>query len=238
MHVCSAVLAKSYILGMTVFGTYEYLILHHKKDSDYAKNNLDSSFFSFRERSSILAHFWAGACAGLAQSSVMIAWELASKVQSHHALPHNLRIQFVMRRAVHHSIGYASLFGTYEATRRLLLHSAYPILKRLDATLMDMAHVNHTRDVTLLVTSFVAGGIAGQVHQFVSYVTSHWKLQVLTEQSNGATSLSNYAKTCSRLPTFKSNLSAFAPTGMCFVAFQYGSQVTARLVKQYQDESA
>ena len=65
------------------------------------------------------------------QSVVLTCWELVSKVSSHHLqLPRNLRTSFLLRRTVHHSVGYASLFGTYEATRRLLLHATDVIVFR------------------------------------------------------------------------------------------------------------
>jgi len=214
---------------MTVFGTYDFLVLHYMSINTDDSSSEDASSFSVsRERSTVLAHFAAGACAGWMQSTVLTSWELATKMKAHHMqLPHNIRTRFLIRRAVHHSIGYASLFGTYEATRRLLLHAAYPFLQSHNATLSD----NVNRNVVSLTAAFVAGGIAGQVHQFVSYITSHWKLQALQSASSDF-SVSRHAKQYSRLmPTLKANLSAFGPTALCFVAFQYGEDFTARLVE-------
>jgi hypothetical protein len=105
------------VLGMTVFGTYEYLIQHYMKVNDDTNN----------ARSTVLVHMGAGACVGLVQSSVLTSWELISKLTSHHGgmvAPHNWRGSFLARRAVHHAIGYASLSGTVEAARRVLLHCA------------------------------------------------------------------------------------------------------------------
>ena len=113
-------------------------------------------------------HFHPTTILGLVHSLVLTTWELASKVQSQHSLPHNLRIKYLTRRAVHYFIGYGSLFGTYETTRRLLLHSANPLVQLHETTLLDTENVDFTRNVITLSTAFLAGGIAGQVHQFVS----------------------------------------------------------------------
>lgn len=233
---------------MTVFGSYEYLVYYHlNKHESSSGDTVPLSFSSAREQSTstiLLAHFGAGAVAGIMQSSVLTTWELVSKVSSHNFnIPHNLRTQFLMRRAVHHSIGYACLFGTYEATRRLFWHATYPFLEQHDATLLDETNVNHTRDIVVsLATAFFAGGFAGQVHQFVSYITSHWKLSLLmaqptTSSTSNDFSIKHHARQYTRqIPSFRSNLSAFVPTALCFVAFQYGEQVTSRLASEHFEQ--
>lgn len=191
-------LAKSTVLGMTVFGTYEYLV-HH-----YMKVNGDTD-----ARSTVLAHMGAGACAGLVQSSVLCAWELTSKLTSHPSAPHNLRGTFLTRRAVHHATGYASLFGTFEAMRRLLVYASHPLEEKNPHALS-------------LATAFLVGGIAGQVHHFVNYITSHWKWQLSTD-------LIKHTRQYLLLPNRRANMSAFGPTALCFVAFHYGEELTERI---------
>jgi hypothetical protein len=191
-------LAKSTVLGMTVFGTYEYIV-HH-----YMKVNGDTD-----ARSTVLAHMGAGACAGLVQSSVLCTWELTSKLTSHPSAPHNLRGSFLTRRAVHHATGYASLFGTFEAMRRLLVYASHPLEEKNPHAIS-------------LATTFLAGGIAGQVHHFVSYITSHWKLQLSTD-------LTQHARQYLPLSNWRTNMSAFGPTALCFVAFHYGEELTERI---------
>jgi hypothetical protein len=191
-------LAKSTVLGITVFGTYEYIV-HH-----YMKVNGDTD-----ARSTLLAHMGAGACAGLVQSSVLCTWELISKLTSHPSVPHNLRGSFLTRRAVHHATGYASLFGTFEAMRRLLMYVSHPLEEKNPLS-------------TSLVAAFLAGGIAGQVHHFVNYITSHWKLQLSMD-------LIKHTRQYVLLPNLRANLSAFGPTALCFVAFHYGEELTERI---------
>jgi hypothetical protein len=191
-------LAKSAVLGITVFGTYEYLIQHDMKV------NGDTN-----AQSIVLVHMGAGACAGLVQSSVLTTWELTSKLTSHHSIPHNWRGSFLARRAVHHAIGYASLFGTFEATRRLSLYAVRPLEE------------THPR-ATSLATIFLAGGIAGQVHHFVNYVTIHWKSQLSTD-------LGKHTRQYSHLPNRTANLATFGPTAVCFVAFHFGEELTEQI---------
>jgi hypothetical protein len=93
-------------------------------------------------------HIGAGALAGLVQSMILDSWEIAlyyiRHYRHHHhhhgsplswktTLPKSLvttssntvfgtiNTQLVYRRAVHHSLGYATLFGCYEAIRRSLV---------------------------------------------------------------------------------------------------------------------
>jgi len=87
---------------MTAFGANECLVLHCNEVNNESINNETPSFSASHERPTGLAHYAAGACAGLVQSNVL------GRVH----LPHNLRTQLSLRRALYHSVGYAFLFGT------------------------------------------------------------------------------------------------------------------------------
>jgi hypothetical protein len=142
---------------------------------------------------------------------------------------------------VHHSVGYASLFGTYEATGRILLHAVDPLYfehnwlehnsvftntsSENKYASNENITANYTKEAVSLGTAFVAGGIAGQVHHFVNFATVQWKLQV-QRTSRHVSQIINLP------PPLRTNLSAFVPTALCFVAFQYGGDVTTRGLAQ------
>jgi hypothetical protein len=226
---------------VTVFGTYEYLVYHFLNVNDVPDHGSNFSFYSLA--TPVWIHATSGACAGVMQSVVLTCWELVAKVSSHHLqLPHNLRTSFLLRRTVHHSVGYASLFGTYEATRRILLHAVDSLYfdNRLEHSSVftntfsrntDDSNKNinadYTKEAVSLATAFIAGGTAGQVHQFVNFTTVQWKLQILQT--------SRHISQIIHLPPLRTNLSAFVPTALCFMAFQYGGDVTTRLAHKYDE---
>jgi len=77
-----------------------------------------------------------------------------------------------------------------------------------------------------MATSFVAGGLAGQLHYIVSTYTRHWKLLSLQQKS------SNHYKRKLHLPKLRPTAAAFLPTALCFVAFQYGGELTQKLIDE------
>jgi hypothetical protein len=75
-----------------------------------------------------------------------------------------------------------------------------------------------------VATTFLAGGVAGQVHHFVNYVTSHWELQLSSFDF-----LRKRAQQYSRLPNRRANIAAFGPTALCFVTFHFGEELTEQM---------
>ena len=182
---------KGTLLGVTVFGVYDYLILKRKEaasiehtnspTSTATNNTLHPTILKIPSKSTITPpesspadqhpqsiiilhsqlswhlddpqkriplymHIQAGALAGLMQSLVLDTWEMADYLLHHpdslkqtkttqksswsawskemtHKLMTHINGPLVARRALHHSLGYATLFGTYEALRSNLVGS-------------------------------------------------------------------------------------------------------------------
>ena len=136
---------KNGILGLAVFGVYDVLIFqtwpsrknesddNSKKHSPVLTSDLKlvwmhASLSPTGTGTPLYAHYVAGALSGVAQSVIMDTWELTSYWWNHHrdrfGSPQHLNginFHFIFRRLVHHSLGYASLFGVYETTRRKLV---------------------------------------------------------------------------------------------------------------------
>lgn len=82
-----------------------------------------------------------------------------------------------------------------------------------------------------MATSFVAGGFAGQLHYIVSTYTRHWKL--LTLRSRDKTlQKQKHRRVWPKLPKLRPTAAAFIPTALCFVAFQYGGELTQRIIDE------
>jgi hypothetical protein len=232
---------------MSVFGSYEYIAYHllantnnleevlHAQaldDNDNSNSSIHiakSLYVTAAEQSPVVAHFGAGVCSGLAQSVVMTVWEhwtTTTKPESRQSWPH------IGRRAVHHAVGYASLFGSYEWFRRHIHHGLHSYLLTDDhqrdmlAMMADypwMRREDGLYDVTpiALVTSFVAGGMAGQVQHVVSHATRQW-------QSTGMFAV--------RVVPLQATFGAFGPTALAFVAFQYGGELTERMMEDRKSQ--
>jgi hypothetical protein len=267
---------KGSILGVTVFGVYDYLILRHIRQESV--NTPDESFsitgrikkdsmvyiqrgeevvraqVSIRTTPetgvTLSVHVAAGALAGGAQSVVLDGWEIGSYwwhrqrykgLHGGHApdVTSLVNTPLVLRRLYHHSLGYLTLFGTYEFIRRQgqehvreLLQSREPwvaerledllergIIHRKPATFKDD---RDTYDLTILplLVSFGAGGFAGQAH----FVVSHYLRQFRKS--------SEFAHHQIRHPRAAVICMAFVPTAFSFVAFQYGGELTERLLEE------
>jgi hypothetical protein len=257
-------------LGASVFGIYDFLIFKAwpdkqvrfqgksevKEDTNGALLRLhgtqriwmQASVSSAIGSSPLLAHFGAGALAGLVQSVIQDTWEIVAYWYMHkdailkkknNPISHmkkGINTSLLVRRAVHHSIGFATLFGTFECVRRFLIHSAFDyffsgspsvpsILDKLSQ--FRLVHINDdgVRDMTVVPmgAAFLAGGIAGQTQFIASHYSRHWKLHAV----RGA----HAAKTkhwMPKPPSLRATGAAFAPTGLCFLAFQYGGELTER----------
>jgi hypothetical protein len=182
------------------------------------------------DRISLAGHAGAGAVAGFAQSVLLDGYELAlsyygwrrqqreeelrrrqeerprhdhdaqKQRQDRNAQLFRVNKQVIVRRAVHDSIGFAALFGTYEATRRYLeerIRSGWhPGSLPLEAenefrvpawdgsrhedndedlSSARGARGHHRHDdsssVESAIATFVAGGVAGQAHLIVNHYT-------------------------------------------------------------------
>ena len=265
-------LTKSSVLGITVFGLYEYLILHRVNEgSDVTKTQkvfvdvprrVDepapqtlSAQMSVHPPTSgahlllpLSYHMAAGALVGAVQSAVLDFWEITSywvhrqryrHLHDGHApdIVSLVNTPLVIRRLVHHSLGYMTLFGTYEFMRRQgqeqvrnVLQSGQPwVVNQLDwlleqgfigtrkSTYDNNQEMYDLTNVPLLV-SFGAGGIAGQAH----YTVSHYLKQFRKA--------SDHAHHKIRHPAMSTICMAFFPTAISFMAFQFGGELTERIL--------
>ena len=174
------------VMGIVVFGTYDGLLQlwerRQNRNSD-GENELVSS-----GEASVLVHTGAGAAAGLTRSLVWVGWE-----RWVHNMPHSSL--FCLRTAIHRTVGFGSLFGSYQATRHFLSRN---LLARSDTS--------EGLDDSILETA-LAGGFAGQVHHVVQHYTFHWR---------------QFHPKLPPPPRWKPVVNSFGPMALCFLALEYG----------------
>ena len=190
LHSKIQVTAEGVFLGVVVFGTYDTIIKRwarkHEKDEDISR--------------SLLLDFGAGAAAGFAQSISRILWEEVV-YKSNFLREHP---QFCVRTIVHNSLGYGALFGSYRGIREALIR--YSSYETFEYSLGRVLPVENTPKGSLC--TFVAGGLAGQIHHVLNHYTHHWR-------SFSAGKMSR--------PRIRPMINAFLPTALCFFAFEHGA---------------
>ena len=215
-----------------------------KKDRDIVK--LESMFsWHLDHQLPLYMHVQAGAMAGLIQSFVLDGWEISEylalhhwqadsrKSHSHHRL-RTVNVELILRRALHHSIGFATLFGCYELVRSSLSQSTMDFLRFNSHSWMDRVEtwsfITHKGDgmtksynVTCLLVAitFFAGGVAGQAHFVVSHYLRQWKIGSLAIKAARKQHASKL-----RHIHWRPFLASFLPTGLSFLAFQYAGELT------------
>jgi hypothetical protein len=225
---------KNSLLGMAVFGTYDFVTFMLLGDSSRpaTTNNLPGALQSSSLMAAtttttatpVLHAGAAGLCAGVVHSATLIVWEILTGKKNPHWNPQKLKV-------VQHSLGYASLFGTYEGARRLLEYGFYDLLsfrqKLVEYPNQKIQHPWMTArdddgsyyyyyDITPWSFSFLAGGLAGHVHQVVGHAIANTKTKLELR----------------KIPTIlvRPTVSSFCMTGLCFVAFEFGGELTERAI--------
>jgi hypothetical protein len=223
---------------MTVFGTYDYVAFgllasanpdrHLNADPHCTTTELCRLPWG-SERSiaahsiPVLAHAGAGLCAGIAHSGALVLWEILTGKKHPHWNIRRLRV-------LQHSFGYAALFGTYEGGRRLLEYNLYDyVLQHATAAAqvveflsfhpsldwMKLGDGVHNLAPIRWIFSFLAGGVAGEAHKLVTLIMSH--------SFSSGNSPWDWRKILSKM---RPTASSFAVTGLCFVAFEFGGELT------------
>jgi hypothetical protein len=202
--------AEGILLGVAVFGTYEYVLHQFQQSSSSSPPplpplNENSTTSSSNKLHSVLVHMTAGAAAGVAQSACWMLWE--SLVHGNWQLLAH-RPHFCLRTTVHHAGGYMALFGSYQFIRQCLLT---PVLLEA-ATTTTTPRENETIQTSLWepAATFMAGGVSGQIHHVVNHYTSHWKLTHTTWP---------------RPPRLGPTTATFIPIALSFTAYEYGEEV-------------
>lgn len=231
---CKVKVLKNVVLGMTVFGTYDFVAFdflastlpdRHRNPIPLSTTDLFESERSIAAHSiPVVAHAGAGFCSGIAHSGALVLWEILTGKKHPHWSVRRLRV-------LQHSFGYAALFGTYEGGRRLLEYTVYdhlleqatavaevtefssfhPILNWMnlgDGVVQNLAPIRWT-------LSFLAGGVAGEAHKFVTLAMSH--------SFSSQNSPWDWRKIASKM---RPTAAPFAMMGMCFVAFEFGGELT------------
>jgi hypothetical protein len=156
----------------------------------------DSSFDAYA-RATVAHHTISGGLGGAVHGVVGTIWESMAGEQRLRQLP---------QLTLHHSLAHATLFGSYEACKRVGLH-----LSELDsASLHGPAY---------LASVSVAGGIAGQIQ----HIISHYSEQILKLEE---TAVSNIVIQNLRSPTWRSVWMSFPSSSIGFIAFEYGKSLT------------
>jgi hypothetical protein len=158
-------------------------------------------------------HFGSGALSGFMFSLVLDAWDVAAHVAKGHAIPHRLNAPLLVRRAMHHSVGYATLFGSFEAVRRRLdewsmgfffvagdddhtkgkaVANVLDALARLGLVCHDDVAQSYDVSAIPLVNAFLAGGMAGQLHHVADHCTRHWRRSTATAAPSTAITYQNH----------------------------------------------
>jgi hypothetical protein len=228
---------KASLLGIVVFGVYDLLVFRTNPSVVPTIPSLVHDT-SHGQTKPVWAHFGAGAIAGAAYSVVVSGWEFGRYWWAHRHSHVGINHHLIARRLVHHSVGYGILFGSYEFFRRTLerlVHSSLPwesesppkwldILQQLQATYRTK-FILYDIPISSLSCTFVAGGLAGQIHYVVNHHTMHWKLQVSPKVKH---SMSSRAKPLGSI--VRASYGSFLPTALCFLAFQYGGELAEYLL--------
>jgi hypothetical protein len=182
-------------LGLAVFEAYGAIV---ERMAPPAKNQETKDPYA---RASVATHAFAGSLGGCAHGIVGTVWETAS------ASPEARRSVFrnMPRMIVHHGLAHSVLFGGYEGTKRLLL--SYLLNNKNNIEFEGSEPVTR---VEFLGCVTLAGGLAGQAQHLVS----HYSEQVITPTTPGPIRWT--------VPTLRPLLIAFIPSGIAFVALEYG----------------
>lgn len=189
----------------------------------------------------LFGHVLAGSLAGLLQSLMTDVYELTTYWWHHRrssSLFQSINARALVRRSVCDSIGFAALFGTYEAGRRMLegymfsfLQSGSPSVPKLLEDLhrfqiVSKDETSGSYDTTVLSMSaaLVAGGIAGQTHLVVNHYTHHLWLRPTTAHRAKPSSRHYFPKP----PQLGAVAGAFVPAALCFLALRHGGQWAER----------
>ncbi|KAL7579999.1 hypothetical protein ACA910_004989 [Epithemia clementina (nom. ined.)] len=273
----AAEFVKGSVLGMAVFGVYDYLILRRtaalvdkgmadptasnqvllrlfKTNKDIATRHpnthalrLDSMVsWHLDHQLPLYMHLQAGALAGLIQSFVLDAWEIGEYLVLHRTsttssqLYHNLietNVELILRRGLHHAIGFATLFGSYEAIRFSMAQSTWYSLASNPQPLLDSlnkwgsskttseAHgrITTSYDITFLpiTITFIAGGLAGQAYFIATHYLRQWKIGTLAAKAYKK----HHAAKWKHIH-WRPFAATFVPTGISFIAFQYAGELS------------
>jgi hypothetical protein len=195
----------------------------------------------------IVGHVGAGATAGIVQSVLMDAYELVVYWWTHRPKKWSgMNVGLVARRAARDAVGFAALFGTYEAARRYVEGTLYSYVLRSGSSIAQLERYRVvTRDdpdgaydapAVSMGAAFIAGGVAGQGHLVVNHYTHHLFVhQPASRRRHGASALPTIWSSLPKPPKARLVAGAFLPSALCFLAFRYGGVLAERLLADGED---
>ena len=207
------VLCESVLFGIAVFGTYDFIVHRWKTDQDEEDNPVQTGIL----KRSITVDMVAGGAAGFVQSLFWLSWETIV----YQSVLVRQRTPFCIRMTLQNMVGYATLFGTYQAIRQgLFFYTIESSLPYHRIHYGDSANVCDTMEHSLphVGVTFVAGGLAGQIHHVGNHYMGHWISTTL--HSPTFSTRNRWPKS---LPRLRPTLAAFWPFALCFTAFEHGS---------------
>ena len=172
-------------------------------------------------------HSLGGFMGGAAHGVVATLWDSIS-IQNQNKIPKHAPCQLglthgrlnpalVMSRyqlpgmITHHGLSHAVLFGSYELSKRLIFSRTLCTKHTYHDVGHDSSEQNqeHTVQVEYLTYIFLAGGLAGQAQ----HIASHFTEKLFLKYTNSA---------CFSWKTLLPLAMSFFPSGIAFVAFEYG----------------
>lgn len=154
-------------------------------------------------RVSVATHAFAGSLGGCAHGVAGTAWDTTFA-----ASPEGRRsvLRSMPGMMVHHGLAHAVLFGGYEGSKRMLLSYLNSNNNNINTNSSELEGAEPVTRVEYLGCVTVAGGLAGQAQ----HVVSHYIEQVVTTPIRWT------------LPALRPLMVAFVPSGIAFVALEYG----------------
>jgi hypothetical protein len=241
--------------GFASFGIYDLLILQdwffpRKRTPGECKSDVllqqQKSYRDFAgvegirqtiNASPIVAHFIAGALAGMAQSLIMDIWEINAYWWNHmrnqsfaDTLRKGVNFHLLYRRLLHSAASHSTLFGSHEVFRRTLLegavgclssHPTAPWIHVLSEYGLSTKRSNGVYDLSIVPMSatFLAGGCAGQAHAIFTHYASHWKMRNHSRSDNSP--LGRMPKR----PSLRMIAKGFLPSALAFTVFEHGADM-------------
>lgn len=240
---------KNSVLGIALFETYEGLIRafddqknqENSSSASAIKNRvLNNDAFS---RADVSHHFVAGAFAGLAFSSVSFTFNTAFSLFWKRSLLLPRSSEFITN-SLNSSFSNATLFGTYEGSKRIFLNFLHNDNSNSEenskSNETEMAEMNYQKTHTNIQLSHIfavtsAGIFAGMSQNIVSHYMEAISAK-LNDQSNTAslTKTNNIGKkgnnwlqqiSIPQRPNLRTIFASVPGTAIGFVAFEYSKEL-------------
>lgn len=182
-------------------------------------------------RTSVKQHFIAGAVGGSVHSALYMTFQSGAFIKefglnSLRTLPIASVSTWSVVHTCHHALAHGLLFSSYEGTKRLLLSENSSDLRlHLPTFQNDKRNGDMQHQISDIIIVGFAGGIAGQIQHVASHFTETWFNVGENDSVRNYLKNQKDAKVFLRGPTFRSIVSAFPPSAIGFISFEFGKQL-------------